>query len=470
MRLNSKARQGKKMKLSNEKLEEMFQDGRLIARILFVDPFSNVPAKAAEDEYAYLYTERASDGIHQNVSRHGQRNRSASLIVPDVDMSLFGPVGFLYDADQSTIKAYMFRDAQTVSQTNDKNYYNINIDKHKFEPILSRKDFMVKYREYIQKVNNPSLRVEDDHKNWKLEEALIDEPYNEVLGNFFPQSLVGLVGRDASRESKLGLLVLKNTLSQRGEDLPMILLEQGQVMAWTPNLAEIANLINDSKKALMFTAKKKNVKPEEQLKEFAMHLGFTLPNNLSFDTDIQPKHLHINNQFECHANEILNYLSEVTRLPKGGKFIYGIRGRLLEVINQRLVNEKKDTVTQLSSLILTHEDIDDLIRLLDAEMALEHKTHTVMTESQRQQLTDAIISNVALRRSGSQHPIQHSERLCHQNRDKLNRMIFEFFTKIASLFKHRVVSKRVHYFKKAREDIASRNEPSQTANSQKHTK
>jgi hypothetical protein len=232
-------------KLSEAELQEMFQEGRFVARALKINPLFQGKAKydQASDEMKYLHATKSQEGEHQNVERHGQRGRSATLLVPGVDMTLFNSVGFLYDADKSTIKAYMFRDSQTMSQIQHSKFYNVNIDKKKFEPIISRTEFMEKYRDYVGKLENPELR--DNLKDYDNEENF--ERYNEVLGNFFPESLMGLVGKDSSMETKRDLLLLKNLSTKQDQDLPMVLMDQGKIKLWKPDLNEIASILNSSK-------------------------------------------------------------------------------------------------------------------------------------------------------------------------------------------------------------------------------
>lgn len=176
-----------KDKLSNKDLQEMFQEGQLIARALYTDVrFSDEGMRHDLSEIDFevntLNSKRLS-GVHENVERHGQRNRSATLLVPDIEMTLFQEVGFLYDADKSTTRGYMLKDAVTTSGMGHGSFYNINQDKEKFEPILSRKEFVKKYQEYRKETDG----TEKEHVK-----------YNEVLANFTPQSLVGLVARDNS--------------------------------------------------------------------------------------------------------------------------------------------------------------------------------------------------------------------------------------------------------------------------------
>ena len=69
-------------------------------------------------------------------------------------MSLFHDIGFLYDADKSTIRAYMYHDSVATSQKNHEKFYNINEDEKKFQPVLSRKKFLSKYNKYRSETDN----------------------------------------------------------------------------------------------------------------------------------------------------------------------------------------------------------------------------------------------------------------------------------------------------------------------------
>jgi hypothetical protein len=439
-----------KEKLSKTELEEMFQEGRFVARAFQVDTLSKGKPKygQVEDELKYLNVKKDNEGEHQNVERHGQRGRSGTLLVPGVDMTLFDSVGFLYDADQSTIKAYMFRDSQTMSQINHSNYYNVNIDKKKFEPIISRTEFMDKYREYREKLANPELR--DGAKNYELEQSF--EAYNEVLGNFFPESLVSLVGKDSSLETKGKLLFLKNLLSERGQDLPMVLMDKGQIKVWNPSLHEIAEILNDTKSKIEKDAAQYNLGTrEELLKEHAKNLGFTL-DDIPFGTPITAKHLKVNNQYEFKANEIIDYLSEVTKIPKGGTFSYGIEGRLLEVVNQKLKSEGQEPVKDLKGVILNKKDVENLVTFLNAEMKTS-KDHKEMSSQEIKDCSAAIVSNINARRSDNGESLANVDGLTSSKSSKIGRAISEFFTKVASFFKENVVSEKVENCRNIKEQL-----------------
>ena len=168
---------------SNSQIQEMFREGNLIARALYsgsnIDNTNNHIGYNLEEfnqELSFLHSTKPNEGIHNNVTRNGSRNRSATLLTPNVRMDLFHDIGFLYDADKSTIRGYMFHDSVTTSGGLHDEFYNINTDKSKFEPVLSKKEFLDKYQSYRENTDNTS----NEHTQ-----------YNEVLGNFFSESITG---------------------------------------------------------------------------------------------------------------------------------------------------------------------------------------------------------------------------------------------------------------------------------------
>lgn len=433
-------------KLSNVELEERYQQGRLIARAFRAEALhrGKPSYNKLNEEIEYLYSKKNNEGIHKNVERHGQRGRSATLLVPGVDMTLFDTVGFLYDADLSTVKAYMFRDSQTLSQFDHGQYYNINIDRKKFEPIISRTEFIEKYRDYRNKVKHAELR--DTSRDYENEGDL---GYNEVLGNFFPESLIGLVGRDSTLETKRNLLLMKNVVSKQDLDLPMVLMDHGEIKVWNPSLQEIAEIINVSKDKIT-----NDLQAEDDqntiLIEFANNIGFTLK-NIDFDTSVTPDHLKINNKFEFKANEIIDYLSKITQVPKGSAFSYGIHGRLLEVVNKRLISENEEKTSDLKSVVLNKKDVENLISLLDDEMLTKNKDHRLITSAELKKCSEAIVNNINIIRSGEN--ALNVEQLEGQKSSVIGQFISEFFIKVASFFKENVVTNSVEKFKSMKENL-----------------
>ncbi|MCC5791010.1 MAG: hypothetical protein JJT82_00155 [Legionellaceae bacterium] len=336
-----------------------------------------------------------------------------------------------------------------MSQTNHEKFYNVDIDKRKFEPIISRQEFMEKYKDYMHKAQNAELR-DDPSRNYDMAEMLGN--YNEILGNFFPESLVALVGKDSSLVTIQNLLLLKNMMAENGKDLPMTIMDHGNIHVWTPNLQDIAKILNDSKANIARTAQHNGEPGEKLLADFAKSLGYTIDIK-NLNTTIQPSNIKINNPCEFQAKELIQSLSKLTGLSKGNSFSYGIKGRLTEVVNQRLVTENKNPATDIKNIILQKSDIENLIILLEKEMCIKNKNHKAMSENSVNEFCSTIMSDINNRRSGVREPLDTSLRDRHGSSSKLQK-IAEFFTKIASLFTDNVVTKKIESFNNFKHKMA----------------
>lgn len=435
-----------KTKLSDKELKDLFQEGRFIVRALYADPWVKGKAKSdqVEDEIKYLHVKKHHEGEHANVERHGQRGRSATLLVPEVEMTLFNKVGFLYDADKSTVKAYMFKDSQTVSQALYNDFHNVTIDKKKFEPILSRNDFMLKYKAYREKAYT--------------------SPYNEVLANFFPESLIGIVGRDDSLDTKRKLLHLKAILGKNRQNMPMVLMDKGQVLTWTPDLNEVANIINHHKaNILKYVENHPEEAPSQLLQQFAEDLGYKI-DSIDFYQPLSAKNLALNNPFEFKAKEVIDYISKITDLPKGGLLSYGIEGRLLEVVNQRLVNDGKEKIQDLKASTLEEPDIDHLISKLDREMAVKNATHHLMEQGEIKGMVANITSNMIKIRSGETIDPKNQAKI-----DMKSSKIAEFFHKVASFLKNEGINEKIENFKSYKNRLDNKKTPPEASYSKSTT-
>lgn len=145
---------------------EKFQEGDLLARA----HYSNIEIinKKKIDINVDAFTGEIGGIVDtsKDDKRLGNRCASTSLLVPDLDLRLFHDIAFLHDIDQCTVRAFMFKDSGTVSKVADPEYHNVNLDKTKFEPIISKKEFVEKYKKYYY-----------DGRN--------DAEYNEVIANIF---------------------------------------------------------------------------------------------------------------------------------------------------------------------------------------------------------------------------------------------------------------------------------------------
>ena len=422
---------------SNSQIQEMFREGNLIARALYsgsnIDNTNNHIGYNLEEfnqELSFLHSTKPNEGIHNNVTRNGSRNRSATLLTPNVRMDLFHDIGFLYDADKSTIRGYMFHDSVTTSGGLHDEFYNINTDKSKFEPVLSKKEFLDKYQSYRENTDNTS----NEHTQ-----------YNEVLGNFFSESITGLVCHNDSIENKLKLLQLKHTLvAEKGLDLPIVMMNNGKIHTWNPTLNEISTLLDESKpliSKLETTGKSK----EEYLQEFAKNLGFRV-NIKDFNAHIRPDDITILHPLEFSSSEVVNYIHELTGIEKGGKFLYGIEGRLKETINARLERDGLPKISNLKTAIVSKEDIKDLVSTFDREIALKDKTHHPMDHKKLDIFVCAITEEMANRRDNQQkrNSIQGNEIRRSYTKDIMSNRIKEFFYKVASLFNEKPIAQKIN--------------------------
>lgn len=281
-------------------VEELFQEGSLIARALlfkkvpgniettfFTDLLNKKDANIGnfigfseyDTELKFLTQQKDGEGTYKNVERHGQRSRSSTLLVSGLEIPLFNPIGVLYDANKSTIRAYMLTDSHTSFQYDHDGFYTVTKDKAKFEPIISRNLFIEKYREFRKW--RDSL-TEDEaiqkHVLWK---------HNEVIGNFFPNSLVGIVADAKTDGKKLKLLALHQYLkTQKNLDLPMIIMDKGKIELWIPNLQEIDLLANGIPELLnsnscLPTLKKQPMQIQNNIYQaFLKALGYQLSKSL----------------------------------------------------------------------------------------------------------------------------------------------------------------------------------------------
>ena len=427
-----------KNKVTNKEIQEMFQEGNLIARALYTD---NIRVREGKVGYSFeefnnevkFLNSKKQDGFYQNVERDGQRNRSATLLVPNVNMDLFSDIGLLYDGDKSTIRAYMYHDSVTVSGTEHDKFYNVNIDKQKFEPIISKKEFLEKYKNYRASTDN----TEQEHVK-----------YNEVLANFFPESITGLVARDDSPTNKLRLLAAKNFLIDKYNlDLPMVIMDKGKIQTWAPDLKEVCELLNANKYQIEKLAlKSPETTKEHLLDDFIKNLGFATTVK-DFNKPLLPENLIILNKNELTSKEIINFVHETTGIPKGGKFTYGIEGRLKEVVNQRRENEGLEKVNDLKNTIIDKQDIKNLVTLLDTEVSRKSPKIPQMDKKEINELSGSIMQEIRAKRQDEvqdKNNIQSikSKLVKHIPSNSFSR-IKEFFNKVVSLFEERQVSKAI---------------------------
>jgi hypothetical protein len=420
-------------KATDKEIQEMFQEGNLIARSILVSSPPNGSYKMEEigKEIGFLHAAKI-DGEHKNVERLGQRNRSATLLVPGVDIELMTGVGFLYDADKTTIRAYMLKDSGTQSPYNHTGYYNINQDKESFQPVISKKEFMETYKQYR---NDPNVPAEAHH-GFK---------YNEILANFFPESLTGLVMSKDTPENKLKLLTAKQFLSTKHDlDLPMVIINEGKVQTWTPDMAEVRELVNLSRDKISALKKVPDDAKKLKLENFVQDLGFSLKIK-DFNQEISPQDIVILNKNEFSKKEVINFLHDLTAMPKGGKFTYGIEGRLMEVVNNRLESEGLSKVNSLDNVILHKQDVKNLVSMLDKELGKKDKSHKQMDSKDLDKFSDHLAKEIKEPKldQSSKMEIKELKQLLSRHKSENFVKIKEFFNKVKSLFDEKVITRKI---------------------------
>lgn len=422
-------------KKSNQELQEMFSEGNFIARALYSPGMKEAEGRVSYDmqefhnELNFLNSKKL-DGVHGNVERDGQRNRSATMLVPGVNMDLFMDIGLVYDGDKSTIRGYMFHDSVTVSGMQHTDFYNLKDDKHKLEPIISKRDFMNKYVEYWNKTDDTAA----EHTK-----------YNEILANFFPESVAGLVGKNDSPETKLKLLSAKHIMQENyGYDLPMTIMKRGKIEVFEPSFEEVAELLNSKYYEIQkIVQRNPQTTMEESIKSFASNIGFNLDID-SYAKGISPGDLSLKSESEISVKELTSYLNEVTGMPKGSRFSYGIEGRLKEVINIRRKEDGLPEISDFRNHIVQKQDVKNLINLLDKELGTRGEKHKFLKESEVKQVSQEIVDNISKKRSGklTETDIIKAKLQGHVVGGKRS-ILKEFLNKVKSLFKENVVTQMV---------------------------
>lgn len=131
------------------------------------------------------------------------------------------------------------------------------------------------------------------------------------------------------------------------------------------------------------------------------------------------------------ANKVINVIHAITGMPKGGKFLYGISGRLLEVINERRKIDGLDPVKSLYNQSINAEEIKKLAWVLNSELAFKDAYKEEDFKSITISLLKAMESK-DLSKKGIKNAIG----------DELLTALKEFFEKIFSLFKEQHTTKR----------------------------
>ncbi|KTD43167.1 hypothetical protein [Legionella parisiensis] len=161
-----------------------------------------------------------------------------------------------------------------------------------------------------------------------------------------------------------------------------------------------------------------------------------------------------NTRFHFEAKELISVLSEITGLPKGGPFTYGLKSRLLEVVNHRLEEEGKAKVHNLSGVILYKKDIYNLVSLLDKEIHSIDPPHKIMSKAKLEEFCIVLIDKIKNKEDALQDEVdlQFASNL-HYKLPKIFQKISEFFLKVASIFDKNLITNSIEKTKDLKEDL-----------------
>ncbi|MFY9589886.1 ankyrin repeat domain-containing protein [Rickettsia endosymbiont of Halotydeus destructor] len=295
-------------KLSNKELQELFKESNIIAR-----------TGEVSDETKYLHQYRL-DGDYKNMERDGNRGRSATLLVPDVNISLFHTgIGLLYNADESTIRHFMPHDFWTDNARRTEDFFNMKIDSKKFVQTQSKKEFIKTYKGFLK--DNPQ------------------KDYNEIIANLYPKGLIGIALQDDDPSHKLSALEAKYYVSEKyGMDLPMTIVKNGKLIPWNPKTTEIGKLLAKVK--------------QKDISEY----GFVKKRG----------ELTLLNKNEVTYNEVKNFFEGIDKNNTENNL-----KKLLKLVNKRLKDDNLSTVSTLKDFIIHKQDIKDLLTELEKDKAIK---------------------------------------------------------------------------------------------------
>lgn len=176
----------------------------------------------------------------------------------------------------------------------------------------------------------------------------------------------------------------------------------------------------------------------------ALSLAVAIPD------DIQ-KMVDPNQKLAFKAKELIDALSKVTGLPKGGNFTYGLRGRLLECIRSRYQEEQRE-MPYLDNVILYKKDIYNLIALLNKELHIHDPSHRIMNQEKIIRFGSALVEHIEKKEQTEVIDNFPDANLKH-NHSKTWKKICEFFLKVASYFDQNIINKRIEKNKNFKEDL-----------------
>ncbi|WP_454782220.1 hypothetical protein [Legionella sp. WA2022007384] len=165
-----------------------------------------------------------------------------------------------------------------------------------------------------------------------------------------------------------------------------------------------------------------------------------------------------NTEFNFKAKDLIRVLSEITGIPKGGAFTYGLRSRLLEVVNNRLEDEGKEKVRHLSEVILYKKDIYNLVSLLDKEIQSMDPSHKLMRKDQLKKFCNVLVHRIENDDALQDKVDLHFASSLKHKLPRVLRKISEFFLKVASIFDDNIITKGVEKTKSFKDKMNNNRE------------
>lgn len=151
-----------------------------------------------------------------------------------------------------------------------------------------------------------------------------------------------------------------------------------------------------------------------------------------------------NSKIDVTPKELIDAVSEMTGLAKGGGFTYGLRGRLLESIRPRYQQEGRE-VHHLNQATLLKKDVYNFVSLLDRELHRAEPAHKIMNKQKLTQFCNTLIDNI-------NNP-QVLKDFCYR-KNRVLMKICEFFLKVASYFDKNIITKGVEKTRNFKEDFS----------------
>ncbi|WP_392538252.1 hypothetical protein [Legionella sp. 227] len=151
-----------------------------------------------------------------------------------------------------------------------------------------------------------------------------------------------------------------------------------------------------------------------------------------------------NTKIDVTPKKLIDAVSEMTGLAKGGGFTYGLRGRLLESLRSRYQQEGRE-VHHLNQASLLKKDVYHFVSLLDRELHRAEPAHKIMNKQKLTQFCTTLIDTI--------HKPEVLKDFCFR-KNRVFMKICEFFLKVASYFDKNIITKGVEKTSNFKKDFS----------------